>query len=72
MDLQIELFSTPTIEGRKILSSKGFVCANVVLGAGVIDVAYKESELPAHFYVDGIKPYNLELFVQLHLQQGSF
>lgn len=63
MDLQIELYTTPTVEGRKILSSKGFVCANIVLGAGVIYHAHKEtSELPAHFYVDGIKPYNLELF----------
>ena len=40
MNLQIELFSTPTVEGRKILSSKGFVCANVVLGARVIDDEY--------------------------------
>ena len=66
MDLQIELYTTSTVEGRKILSSKGFVCANIVLGAGVIYYAHKEtSELPAHFYVDGIKPYNLELFEAL-------
>lgn len=41
MDLQIELYTTPTVEGRKILSSKGFVCANIVLGAGVIDEDYQ-------------------------------
>ena len=63
MDLQIELYTTPTVEGRKILSSKGFVCANIVLGAGVIYYAHKEtSELPAHFYVDGVEPYHVELF----------
>ncbi len=62
MDLQIELFSTPTIEGRKILSSKGFVCANVVLGAGVISDAYKEQD---YFDTDEIEPYHQELFEAL-------
>ena len=63
MDLQIELFSTPTVEGRKILSSKGFVCANVVLGAGVIDEDYKMSlKFPKYMDKDGVEPYHVELF----------
>jgi uncharacterized protein YbjQ (UPF0145 family) len=63
MNLQIELFSTPTVEGRKILSSKGFVCANVVLGAGVIDDEYiAKWELPKYLDTDGVEPYHVELF----------
>ena len=63
MNLQIELFTTPTIECRKILSSKGFVCANVVLGAGVIDDEYKERwKLPNYLDTDGVEPYHVELF----------
>lgn len=63
MNLQIELFSTPTVEGRKILSSKGFVCANVVLGAGVISNAYKEEcDLPKYIEKESIEPYHQELF----------
>ena len=63
MNLQIELFSTPTVEGRKILSSKGFVCANVVLGARVIDDEYiAKWELPKYLDTDGVEPYHVELF----------
>ena len=63
MDLQIELFSTPTVEGRKILSSKGFVCANVVLDAGVIDESRKMMQkFPECLYKDGVEPYHVELF----------
>lgn len=63
MNLQIELFTTPTVEGRKILSSKGFVCANVVLGARVIEDEYKEKwTLPNYLDTDGVEPYHVELF----------
>jgi len=63
MDLQIELYTTPTVEGRKILSSKGFVCANVVLYAGVIDESRKMmQELPEYLHKDGVEPYHMELF----------
>lgn len=65
MNLQIELFTTPTVEGRKILSSKGFVCANVVLDAGVIEDEYKEEwewTLPNYLDTDGVEPYHVELF----------
>ena len=63
MNLQIELFTTPTVEGRKILSSKGFVCANVVLGAGVISNAYEEKTiLPDFADIEGVEPYHIELF----------
>lgn len=63
MNLQIELFSTPAVEGRKILSSKGFVCANVVLGAGVINDEYiAKWELPKYLDTDGVEPYHVELF----------
>ena len=75
MDLQIELFSTPTVEGRKILSSKGFVCANVVLDAGVIYDAYKEkSGLPDYIDKEGLEPYHQELFEALEketLEKGA-
>ena len=63
MNLQIELFTTPTVEGRKILSSKGFVCANVVLGAGEIEDEYKKKwTLPNYLDTDGVEPYHVELF----------
>lgn len=75
MDLQIELFSTPTVEGRKILSSKGLVCANVVLGAGVISNAYKEEcYLPKYIEKESIEPYHQELFDALEkevLKKGA-
>ena len=59
MDLQIELYSTPTVEGKKILSSKGFVCANVTLDASVI---HGYEELPKYIDKDGVEPYHVELF----------
>lgn len=63
MDLQIELYTTPTVEGRKILSSKGFVCANVVLYAGVIDESREMMQkLPEYLYKGGVEPYHVELF----------
>lgn len=63
MDLQIELFSTPTVEGRKILSSKGFVCANIVLGAGEIKEDYQMiQKFPKYIDKDGVEPYHVELF----------
>lgn len=75
MDLQIELFTTPIVEGRKILSSKGLVCANVVLDAGVIYDAYKEkSGLPDYIDKEGLEPYHQELFEALEketLEKGA-
>lgn len=66
MNLQIELFTTPTVEDRKILSSKGFVCANVVFDAGVIDdVHIKNITLPNYLDTDEIEPYHVELFEAL-------
>lgn len=63
MDLQIELYTTPTVEGRKILSSKGFVCANVALGAGVIGEDYKMMQkFPKYMDKEGVEPYHVELF----------
>ena len=63
MDLQIELYTTPTVEGRKILSSKGFVCANIVLGAGVIKEDYQMiQKFPKYIDKDGVEPYHVELF----------
>lgn len=63
MDLQIELYTTPTVEGRKILSSKGFVCANVVLDAGVIDESRKmRQKFPKYMDKEGVEPYHVELF----------
>lgn len=75
MDLQIELFSTPTVEGRKILSSKGFVCANVSLGAGVIEEDYKMMQkFPKYIDKDGVEPYHAELYEALEnevLKKGA-
>ena len=66
MNLQIELFTTPTVDGRKILSSKGFVCANVELGAGVIDNKYiAQRELLKYLDTDEVEPYHVELFESL-------
>lgn len=63
MDLQIELYTTPTVEGRKILSSKGFVCANIVLGAREIKEDYQMiQKFPKYIYKDGVEPYHVELF----------
>lgn len=79
MDLQIELYSTPTVEGKKILSSKGFVCANIVLGTGVFYDEYldptNERAMNEELYrvllkLDNpsskrIEPYHVELFEAL-------
>lgn len=75
MDLQIELYTTPTVEGRKILSSKGFVCANVVLYAGVIDEDYQMiQKFPKYIDKDGVEPYHAELLEALEnevLKKGA-
>lgn len=69
MNLQIELFSTPTVEGRKILSSKGFVCSNVIFGADVIANVYKEKTiLPDFVDIEGVEPYHIELFDALEIE----
>ena len=69
MNLQIELFTTPTVEGRRILSSKGLVCANVILAAGVISDAYKEKialkDYLDSFETDGLESHHYELFQAL-------
>lgn len=63
MDLQIELYTTPTVEGRKILSSKGFVCANIVLGASEITEDYQMiQKFPKYMDKEGVEPYHVELF----------
>lgn len=63
MDLQIELYTTPTVEGRKILSSKGFVCANVVLDARGINEDYQMMQkFPKYMDKEGVEPYHVELF----------
>lgn len=63
MNLQIELFTTPNVEGRNILSSKGFVCANIVLGAREIKEDYQMiQKFPKYIDKDGVEPYHVELF----------
>ena len=75
MNLQIELFTTPTVEDRKILSSKGFVYANVVLYAGVIGENYQMiQKFPKYIDKDGVEPYHAELFEALEnevLKKGA-
>lgn len=75
MDLQIELYTTPTVEGRKILSSKGFVCANVILGACEINEDYQMiQKFPKYIDKDGVEPYHAELFEALEnevLKKGA-
>ena len=71
MNLQIELFTTPTVDGRRILSSKGLVCVNKTYGAGVI---CEKRPIPSFLDTDRVESYHIELFESLEnevLKKGA-